>query len=422
MTEAPHDGRMQMLGTLLKPRRTSVANILFSFLAGAGLLAGDLTPLQAQQPRDIPGKSSSKFLAAFREPVAKASQSTVRILCDGKSVALGTIVGADGWILTKASELDGIPVCKFGDGKQLDARVIGVHEALDLALLKVEARGLIPVEWLDSKQASVGSWLASCGTGIEPLAAGVVSVATRTLTPREAGPTRAPPGGFLGITMAPGDGGPRITRLQSGSPAARAGLKEEDEIIAVDGKATDKPEALQHTLQQRKPGDTIRLTVKRGDNELEFKATLDKRPVAGFGDFSSTLGGKLSDRRTGFTAVLQHDTVLRPEDCGGPLVDLDGKVVGINIARAARVETLAIPAEAIQSVLSDLMSGKLAPGGSPKIASASAPASLEKITKPGATRPAETEKPSAERKLIDADKAPEKINAEPKALKKAGEK
>src|SRR5262249_54167478 len=62
-----------------------------------------------------------------------------------------------------------------------------------------------------------------------------------------------------------------------------------------------------------------------------------------------------------FQVVLQHDTVLRPEDCGGPVVNLDGKVVGINIARSGRVESLAIPTEAVVEVLSELESGKLAP-------------------------------------------------------------
>src|SRR5262249_11927645 len=45
--------------------------------------------------------------------------------------------------------------------------------------------------------------------------------------------------------------------------------------------------------------------------------------------------------------------------CGGPLVDLDGKTVGINIARAGRTETYAIPSEEVQALLADLKSGKL---------------------------------------------------------------
>ena len=63
------------------------------------------------------------------------------------------------------------------------------------------------------------------------------------------------------------------------------------------------------------------------------------------------MGTKLSNRRGGFPAILQHDSGLRPDACGGPLVDIDGKAVGINIARAGRTETYAIPSDDIGMLL-----------------------------------------------------------------------
>jgi len=59
------------------------------------------------------------------------------------------------------------------------------------------------------------------------------------------------------------------------------------------------------------------------------------------------MGSTLSDRRDGFPEFFQHDTVIKPQDCGGPLVDLEGKAVGINIARAGRTESYAIPTESV---------------------------------------------------------------------------
>jgi len=47
------------------------------------------------------------------------------------------------------------------------------------------------------------------------------------------------------------------------------------------------------------------------------------------------MGSELSKRRTGFPHILQHDSVVKPRECGGPVVDLDGKVIGINICRRA---------------------------------------------------------------------------------------
>ena len=48
--------------------------------------------------------------------------------------------------------------------------------------------------------------------------------------------------------------------------------------------------------------------------------------------------------------------MLKPKDCGGPLVDLSGKVVGVNIARAGRVETLALPADTVEAIVKRLLS------------------------------------------------------------------
>ena len=133
-------------------------------------------------------RNGPKILQVFRPIVATPSESTVRILLDGKEVALGTIVDADGFILTKWSEIDAkrdkVSV-KLKDGKILKAKIVGVKDddsikdAYDLAMLKIDATGLKAVKWGNSKDATVGRWVASAGTGVDPVAVGVVSVATR---------------------------------------------------------------------------------------------------------------------------------------------------------------------------------------------------------------------------------------------------
>jgi serine protease Do len=47
---------------------------------------------------------------------------------------------------------------------------------------------------------------------------------------------------------------------------------------------------------------------------------------------------------------------LQPWLCGGPLVNLDGKAVGLNIARAGRVTTYALPAKLVKKILKNLQS------------------------------------------------------------------
>ena len=73
------------------------------------------------------------------------------------------------------------------------------------------------------------------------------------------------------------------------------------------------------------------------------------------------IGTSLEISPASCTAPLGISAVVKPADCGGPLVDLDGNVIGINISRAGRTESWAIPTEVIMELLGDLKSGKLAP-------------------------------------------------------------
>jgi serine protease Do len=327
-------------------------------------ILGWLWPEGAHAQKGVsPGdsRSSAQIVKLFQEVVANPSKSTVRVRCDGKDVALGTIVAEDGWIVTKFSELTGKLTCVVA-GKELPAEIKGVHEPYDVAMLKIEATGLTPVVWHDSKAASVGRWVASSGSSPEPVAIGIVSVATRALKAGDQPPKMANPNsGYLGVTLDEGDGGAKIKSLSRDNPAAKAGLEVGDVVIQVGSRKTPNVEALINTVGRYKPGDVIALEVKRGKAGLGFLATLGKRPPDLLGNPQDRMGSTLSNRRGGFPLILQHDTVLKNTDCGGPLVDLDGQVVGMNIARAGRVETYAIPSEALRELLPDLRSGKLAP-------------------------------------------------------------
>jgi serine protease Do len=232
-------------------------------------------------------------------------------------------------------------------------------------MLKIEAKNLKPVEWRDSTRDAVGSWVATPGMNETPVAAGVLSVGAREINGPEL-MRRTSGGGFLGIIIvrAPIKEGVKIEEVIRGGAAHKAGFEEGDVIIAVGKTRITDSEALFNSLQEIKPGKTVIVRVKRGSETVELKPKLDSRPPdrgTERADFQNKLGSELSHRRTRFPMVLQHDSILRPVDCGGPLVDLDGKVIGINIARAGRTESLAIPAEAVKPLLGDLKSGKLAP-------------------------------------------------------------
>ncbi len=336
---------------------------------------------QNVQAKSSDTKSSDALRKVFAVLVARGNESTVlvranRVEGSGREqVAFGTVVGMegnDGYVLTKASEVAGRKALKVTVGEEeLAARIVGVSEPLDLAMLRVTGGGAgkegmwKPVEWAELKKPEVGEWVATCGPVAmmkdEPVAVGVVSVGRRPIPGRS---------GFLGVGMdnAPNEGGAVIQQVLTGSAAEQAGIKVGDTIVAVGGKAVHNGVELREEVGSFRPGDVVVLSVKRAKSAVaeELTVTLgvgleeqaeEPSPMS----LEALLGGKVSTRASDFTAVFQHDTVIRPVDCGGPLVDLSGKAIGINIARAGRTETYALPADLVVPMLEPLESGKLAP-------------------------------------------------------------
>jgi len=346
-----------------------------------------LAPASATAQNKDVFKDSPQVKAAFRKVVDHARKCVVEVVCQAEgddkpvTVALGTIVGADGWIVTKASELRGSIVCKLREKGQHAAKLIGVSQEYDVALLKIDADDLPTVEWESAAKCRPGHWVVTAGLSEDPLAIGVVSVAQRQIP---ANP------GVLGIRLAQNDPpeGPRIDNIDNDSAAKKAGLKVGDIVTQVNGKTMANSEQLIRTIRGFQAGTTVKLTIRRGEEYLKVEATLQARPAP----FQDQLGQTLSKRNAGFPTALQHDTVLKPNQCGGPLVGLHGKVLGLNIARAGRVVSYAVPGDVVMGMLNDLKSGKLAPSAE-LLATMKAPGSPIEAPSPR-PQPTEKEKPS----------------------------
>jgi S1-C subfamily serine protease len=91
---------------------------------------------------------------------------------------------------------------------------------------------------------------------------------------------------FIGIStveITPGVAARRqdglgIVRGGDGTPAQRAGLREGDIIIAADGQPVKTQRDLRGVLSNHKPGDTLILTVQRGNSQGEARVTLAEAP------------------------------------------------------------------------------------------------------------------------------------------------
>jgi serine protease Do len=291
----------------------------------------------------VNGKNEPAVKAAFQQALGKASAATARIVADGEEVALGAVVDPDGYLITKASMLGKKITCRFSDGAEKEATLVGSDEALDLALLHVEATHLPTVVWREGGPPPAGSFVATTAPGSEPVAVGITSAELRKIPPMPQ-PTQAH--AWLGVGLGAGELGIGVDSVLPYSPAAKAGIRPGDEIRQIDGTAMKSAEQLVQLVTRSVPGQTLKLLVHRENGDTEIAVTLAKpRPFRFPQDEWG--GGPFSERRGGFPAVVAHDTPLQPRDCGGPLVDTDGRVVGINIARALRVATYALPASLV---------------------------------------------------------------------------
>ncbi len=72
-------------------------------------------------------------------------------------------------------------------------------------------------------------------------------------------------------------------------------------------------------------------------------------------DRNDMMSGDFSKRRSGFPRVIQHDVLANSTIMGGPVLNLGGKCVGMNIARANRAETFAIPARELKELAGRLL-------------------------------------------------------------------
>jgi serine protease Do len=322
------------------------------------LLWSSIAPAQSS----LSDTGKKKLPKLFAEAVSGAADSTVRVQADGKDAALGTIVSPDGYILTKGSEVRGSVSVELRDGSAYDAELVGYDRATDLALLKIDADRLKPIAFAAAKVAEVGNWVAAVGIGSEPIAVGVISAGARKLYGEQAFIENGNKG-YLGIRLGDLDEnqeGVLISMVEPGAAAVKAGLKKDDVIFRVGGKVVKNREGLLELMENYKPLDKVTIRVRRGEEELDVPVKLGSRSDFDRGSFQNAMGGALSGRRTGFPLVIQHDTVIRPTDCGGPLVDLEGRVLGINIARAGRVETWALPGDVALKVYKELRAAKSA--------------------------------------------------------------
>ncbi|MCL6548128.1 MAG: trypsin-like peptidase domain-containing protein [Alicyclobacillus sp.] len=130
-----------------------------------------------RQGPSLPDENLFPFLSPFREFFGPQIR---------QGTGSGFIYRADGYILTNAHVVEGAQRLRvtLADKRRFEGRVIGVDRELDLAVVKIEAKGLPTVTMGDSDRLQVGQWVLAIGNPLgyhHTVTAGIVSALNRSL-------------------------------------------------------------------------------------------------------------------------------------------------------------------------------------------------------------------------------------------------
>jgi len=179
--------------------RSIAVGIVTALTAFAGTaVAGGLdtaTPPIESIDRERAMVSAAELSAAFRHAAETIEPSVVHIVIERSTksrggfrqqsgVGSGVIVDPRGYILTNnhVTESGQTIKVRLSDGRELAAEIVGAFIETDLAVLKIDADGLVPATFGDSEAIGVGEWVIAVGSpfGFEQtVTAGIVSAKGR---------------------------------------------------------------------------------------------------------------------------------------------------------------------------------------------------------------------------------------------------
>lgn len=326
-------------------------------VAKYGAAVVKLKVVEHEQTGDGADGADQPFNRFFRRFGIPAPDDTPQNLPPERGTGSGFIVSSDGYILTNAhvvEDADQVTV-ELVDRREFPAKVIGIDDRTDIAVIKIAAHGLPVVKLGDSRKLEVGQWVLAIGSPFNfenSVTAGIVSALGRTLqsdtyvpfiqtdVPVNPGNSGGPlfdvqgevvginsqifsqTGGFMGLSFAiPIDvalnvetqlvrtghvvrgrigvviqdvdaqladsfgldrpRGALVASVPSDGPAAKAGIKPGDVILAVNGDDIERDGELSSFISSMRPGSMARLTIWRSRRPIEVTvrvAELNQQP------------------------------------------------------------------------------------------------------------------------------------------------
>lgn len=317
----------ESLAPLVKKVLPSVVNIAVTETVSGGDMVSELP----SELRDTPlGREFRRRFSNRREQVAGAGSGFI-VDPSGIIVTNNHVVG----------HADKITV-SLTDGRQMSAQVLGHDELTDVAVIKVQGAEALPaVTWGDSRKAEVGDWVLAAGNPFGlggSVAVGIISAEGRDLgsgpfdnflqldapiNPGNSGgpvfnmdgqvigvssvivsPTGASVGigfaipsetvtrivnqlltkgsierGWLGVSVEDRGEGVVIANLDRTGPAAKAGIRQGDMVVAINGDRIESSRGLIRAVAVVPPGNSVKVTVRRQGREVDIPVNVGRRPT-----------------------------------------------------------------------------------------------------------------------------------------------
>ncbi|MFT6499057.1 MAG: hypothetical protein ACJAT6_001193 [Akkermansiaceae bacterium] len=325
--------------------------ILFStLLVTTGLQAQLRSPGIPAKDQKVTNAQADQIFKTLRAVNFEAKEVVYPIYSGRERVAYGISIG-DGKLLTKASEIiSARGLFTVNRAKEaMMAQILGFYAEHDLAVLKVLGLKASAAKWADAETLNEGAFLASVRSDGEAQAMGVLSVRERSIKSTDQG--------FLGVRMDRNEAGKgvRVENVERDSAAAAAGIRPGDVITMIEGKKVKGFYELSTRLRRLSKGEQPEIELLRDNKSMKVKPTLKGREVQENEprrlQRMDRMSGSQSRVRDDFGNVLQSDMELEANDAGLPVVDLEGRIVGMVIARAGRISTLILPGDDIAKTL-----------------------------------------------------------------------
>lgn len=325
------------------------------FFVGLSLMVEAQFPVPKIPTADekITTEQANDFFRSIRAVTGKASKVVFPLYSFRKPIGFAVSLGEE-LFLAKLSEVAARSrLSAFSQEKgALPVKIIGAFPEHDLAVVYIKGLRVPAAQWTDGSKLSEGAFLAAVRHDGEAQGIGVKSVAARSL--------RIEDQGFLGVVLDAQNfgNGVMVQSVPQGTAAATAGIRQGDIILSVNGREVKGFMELSTLLKRLRVGEQPEIVIKRGEESLTISPVLQGNPQEEERENPrlkkmDTLSGGRSRVHDDFPNVLQSDMELAVNSTGLPVVDLNGNIVGMVIARAGRISTLILPGELILEVLKE---------------------------------------------------------------------